>query len=98
MVVELKGSVKEIYNEQHISDNFSKRDFLVTIDEDGKYPQDILIEATNSKIDALKSIKVGNKVIVKCNLRSRSWVDNKKQTKHFLSLNLWEIENKTEQD
>ena len=66
MNVELKGTVKELYAEKQITDNFTKREFVVTIDEETKYPQDIIIKATNSVIEKLKDVQVGNKVIVKC--------------------------------
>jgi hypothetical protein len=91
MNIELKGSVKVIYVEKQITDNFSKKEFVITVDEDTSYPQDIIIQATNNNIDKLKEVQVGNKVIVKCNLKGNVT----KEGKHFNQLNLWEIENKT---
>ena len=93
MIVELKGSVKKLLTEKQVSDNFSKKEFVVTIDEDGKYPQDIIIQAANSKIDLLKNIVVGNKVIVRCSLKGNEAKDGR----YYLQLSLWEIENKTAQ-
>jgi hypothetical protein len=55
--------------------------------------QDIVIQANNSKIEKLKGVEVGNKVIVKCSLRGNSTKDGK----YFNQLVLWDIENKTKQ-
>lgn len=93
MIVELKGSVKKLFAENQVTDNFSKREFVLTIDEDSKYSQDIIIQATNTKIDLLKNIVVGNKVIAKCSLKGNEAKDGR----YYVQLNLWEIENKTAQ-
>ena len=91
MNVELKGTVKVIFTEKQITDNFSKKEMVITVDEETSYPQDIIIQATNTHIDKLKEVQVGNKVIVKCNLKGNATKDGK----YFNQLNLWEIENKT---
>ena len=38
----MKGVVKVIRPTQHVSDKFSKREFVVTDSSDDKYPQDIM--------------------------------------------------------
>jgi hypothetical protein len=93
MIIEIKGSVKVIFAEEQINDNFSKKDIVVTIEEDTQYAQDIIIQAANSKIDLLKEVQPGNKVIAKCNLRGYMSKDGK----YFTQLTLWAIENKTNQ-
>ena len=93
MIIELKGSIKLIFAEQQVSDNFSKKDIVVTIEEDSEYAQDIIVQASNSKIGLLKEVQPGNKVIVKCNLRGYKSKDGK----YFTQLTLWAIENKTNQ-
>lgn len=91
MNVELKGTVKVILEEKKITDNFSKKEFVITIDEETKYPQDIVIQATNSYIEKLKGLEIGNKVIVKCSIKGNATKDGK----YFNKINLWELENRT---
>ena len=86
MNVELQGTLKVIFDEVQISDNLSKKEVVITIDENTTYPQDISIQAINSKIDLLKNFKMGEKVIVKCNLKGKA-----SNGKYFNHLNIWDI-------
>lgn len=89
MNIDLKGVIKVIFNEVQITDNLSKKEFVVTIDGDSKYPQDICIQAINTKIDLLKEYKTGDLVIVKCNLKGKE-----SKSKYYNQISLWEIQNK----
>lgn len=94
MIIELKGTVKQILPMVQVTDNFSKQEIVVTIEEDTAYPQDIIAQATNTKIDELKGVDVNNKVIVKCNLRGNTSKDGR----YFNQLTVWKIENKTKEN
>lgn len=89
MNVELKGVVKLLLDKVQINDNLEKREIVVTIEEDTQYPQDIIVQAINTKIDLLNGFKAGDLVIVKCNLKGRE-----SKGKYYNQLNLWEIQNK----
>jgi len=90
--MEIKGTVKEIYQEQVISDKFKKREFVVT-DNSSQYPQDLLIQCTNDKCDLLDKIKVGAYVRVHINLRGRGWTSPKDGiTKYFNTIEGWKID------
>jgi hypothetical protein len=93
MNIELKGTISAIMTEKQVSDNLSVQEFVIKIDEDTQYPNEILIKALNSKIGLLKGVAVGNKVIIKCNLNGKKTNDNK----WFNSITLWALENKTNQ-
>ena len=71
MIVELKGTLKIIYAEDKISDKMSKKEIVVTIGADTDYPQDIICEAINKKIELLDNYSMGEFVTVKCDLRGR---------------------------
>jgi hypothetical protein len=88
MYIDLKGTVKEILSQVQVTDNFSKQELVVAIDEDTQYPQEIIAQATNTKIDELKGLAVGDKVVVKCNLRG----NKSKEGRHFNQLVIWKIE------
>lgn len=87
MNIELRGTLKTIFTEQKINDNLSKKEIVVTIDEDTKYPQDIICQAVNQKIDMLKDFQMGDKVAVKCDLRGKG----NKDGRYFNNLSIWEI-------
>jgi len=82
----LKGSIKVIGDTVQVTEKFSKREVVITV-EDGKYPQHITLQATGDKVSLLDSCRVGQEVEASFNLRGREWQD-----KHFNSLELWKIE------
>jgi hypothetical protein len=87
MNVELKGTLKVISAEERVSDNFSKKEIVVTVDEDTQYPQDIVCQAINKQIELITAdFKMGGKVIVSCNLRGRA-----SNGKYYNQLVLWSI-------
>ncbi len=52
----IKGAVKLINEVKVISDRFSVREFVITT-LDPKYPQDILFQAVNDKMDAVAPLR-----------------------------------------
>jgi hypothetical protein len=89
MTVDLKGTLKVIYAEKVINETLKKVEFVVTIDENTDYPQDIIVQAINNKIDLLKQFQSGFKVCAKCNIKGKANADGK----YFNQLNLWELNN-----
>lgn len=86
MTIEIIGTVKTKGEQKQITDNLSLQDFVVTIDETTQYPQHIVIEATNQKIELLNSIQIGDKVTVHVNLRGKE-----SKGRYFNQLVLWKI-------
>jgi hypothetical protein len=88
----LNGTVKMIGAKQQVSDKFSKREFVVTINREDKYPQDILMQMTNDKCDILNSFMEGQDVEVSFNLRGREWTSPQGEIKYFNTLEAWRVE------
>ena len=86
MNIELRGILKVIYAEEKINDSLSKKEIVVTIDEDTQYPQDISCQALNKNIDYLEGFNMGDKVSVNCNLRGRE-----SKGKYYNQLQIWAI-------
>ncbi len=86
MNIDLKGAIKLIFVEEKINDNLSKKEIVVTIDEDTQYPQDIVCQALNKSIENLEGFKIGDRVVVTCNLRGRE-----SKGKHYNQLLIWGI-------
>ena len=88
--MEILGKVKVINPEQQISASFKKRELVVTTDE--QYPQSIMVEFVQDKVDLLNNISVGENVKVSINLGGREWVNPQGETKYFNSIKGWRIE------
>jgi hypothetical protein len=85
MSYELTGSIKLIGDTQTFNKGFTKREVVVTTE--GKYPQDISVEATMDKIDLLNEFRVGERVKLAFDIRGREY-----NGRHFVNLSLWKIQ------
>ena len=91
-IMEVIGKVKLIGDVQTFGSNgFRKRELVVTTDE--QYPQMIMIEFVQDKVDLLNNYKVGQDVKVSINLRGREWINPQGEAKYFNSIQGWRIEN-----
>lgn len=88
--MEVTGRIKVINPVQEVSASFKKRELVVTTDE--QYPQHIMIEFTQAKVDDLNNFQVGEQVKVSINLRGREWTNPQGETKYFNSIQGWRIE------
>jgi len=92
MSYELTGKIKAINAVKQVSDTFRVREFVITIDEGGKYPQHIQLQASNDKCETLDAFTVGSDVKVAFNLRGREWTNPQGEVKYFNSLDAWRVE------
>ena len=86
----IKGAIKLINEVKVISDKFSVREFVITTLDD-KYPQDILFQAVNDKIDMLSKLKKSHVVDVSFNLRGREYSAPGKPVRYYNTLDVWNI-------
>ena len=84
------GTIKLIKDVQVITQSFKKREFVVTTQE--QYPQDILIDLIQDKVDILNKYKVGDAVNVSINIRGREWISPSGEVKYFNTIQAWAIE------
>lgn len=87
--MEIKGKVKVIGSDIQVSASFVKRELVVTTDE--QYPQHILINFVQDKVDLLDKYNVGDSVVVGVNIRGREWVDPSGVSKYFNDIQGWKI-------
>ena len=89
--MELVGIIKVLGATQEFgAKGFRKRELVVTTAED--YPQMLLIEFTQDKVDLLNEFMVGSSVTVSINLRGREWINPQGEAKYFNSLQGWKID------
>ncbi|AEV33860.1 DUF3127 domain-containing protein [Owenweeksia hongkongensis] len=88
--MEVSGSIKKIGDTQQVTASFSKRELVVTTEE--QYPQHLMIEFVQDKTSLLDSYSPGDKVTVGINLRGREWTSPQNEVKYFNSIQGWRIE------
>ncbi|GAA4115999.1 DUF3127 domain-containing protein [Aquimarina addita] len=89
--MEVQGKVKMVGETQTFGNNgFRKREIVVTTEE--QYPQHIMVEFVQDKVDLLNSFQAGQDVKISINLRGREWVNPQGETKYFNSIQGWRIE------
>lgn len=87
--MQVKGRIKVIGQVVNVSESFSKRDLVVTTEE--QYPQHITIQFNKEKCDLLNSFQIGQQVEVGINLRGREWTNPQGETRYFNSIEGWKI-------
>lgn len=88
--MEFTGTIERIGATVTVSEKFKKRDFVVN-DEGQSYPQSVIFEAHQDRVDLLDSLKVGDEVTVKFNLKGRNWTNPAGEVKTFNTLQAWSI-------
>ncbi len=88
--MELTGKVLRIMDPQTFDSGFTKREMVIETQEN--YPQKILIEFLQDRINLLDSLNEGEEVRVSINIRGREWVNPQGETKYFNSITGWRVE------
>ena len=88
--MEVQGKIKIIGEVKTFGTDFTKRELVVTTDE--QYPQLISIDFLKDKCDLLNSYKVGQDVKVSINLGGREWINPQGEAKYFNSVTGWRVE------
>ncbi len=86
MSYDLTGKVKLVMDAKTISDKFTVREFVVTV-EDGNYPQDIALQFVNDKVSLLDNLQIGQEVTVSFDIRGREY-----NGRYFNNLNAWKLQ------
>jgi len=90
MAFEVQGTLKEIYDEQQVTDRFKKREFVLEIME-GFYAEFVKFQLTQDKCGLADGLNVGEEVKVSFNLKGRPYSRDGKTT-YFTNLEAWKIE------
>ncbi len=93
--MEIEGTIKKIEETQQITNTFRKRGVVVTTEE--QYPQHIMVEFVQDKVDLLNNFTEGEKVTIGINLRGREWTSPQGEVKYFNTIQGWRIEKKDNQ-
>lgn len=86
------GKLHIIYDTKQITERFQKREFVVELADNPKYPQFVIFQLTGDRCANLDGFNVGDEVNVDFSLRGREWTSPKGEVKYFNSLDVWTIE------
>lgn len=92
MGIEATGKLHTIFDTKQVSERFTKREFVVELADNPKYPQTVLFELSGDRCDQLDGLIVGDTVRLEFNLRGREWRSPSGETKYFNTLNVWKVE------
>ncbi len=92
MGIEATGKLHTIFDTKQVSERFSKREFVVEMSDNPKYPQMVLFQLTGDRCAQLDQFAVGDDVRVDFSLRGREWKSPAGELKYFNSLDVWKVE------
>lgn len=91
MGIETTGKLHTIYETKQVSERFSKREFVVEITDNPKYPQTVLFQLTGDRCTQLDGLNVGDQITIEFSLRGREWRSPQGEIKYFNSLDVWKV-------
>jgi len=92
MGIEVSGKLHAIFDTKQVTDRFQKREFVVEMSDNPKYPQVVLFQLTGDRCEQLDRFRVGDAVRIEFSLRGREWKSPQGEVKYFNSLDVWSIQ------
>ena len=92
MGFQIRGKIHVISDTQQITERFRKREFVLELTDNPRYPQFVQFQLTGDRCENLEGYEVGEEVNVEFSLRGREWKSPKGDTKFFNSLDVWQLE------
>jgi single-stranded DNA-binding protein len=92
MGIEATGKLHTIFETKQVSERFTKREFVIELTDNPKYPQVVLFQLTGDRCAQLDGMRVGDAVRIDFSLRGREWRSPQGEVKYFNSLDVWKVE------
>jgi hypothetical protein len=92
MGLQTSGKLYAIFDAQQVTERFRKREFVLELDGNSRYPQFVQFQLTGDRCDELDSFDKDDEVTVEFSLRGREWTSPQGQVKYFNSLEVWSIQ------
>jgi len=86
------GRLHAIMDTEQKTERFRKRDFVVELADNPRYPQYVLFQLTGDRCEAIDGFSVGDEVGVEFSLRGREWTSPSGEVRYFTSLDVWGVE------
>ncbi len=92
MGLETSGRIHALFDTQQVTERFRKREFVVELADNPRYPQFVLFQLTGDRCENLDGFDVGDEVRVEFSLRGREWKSPKGEIRYFNSLDVWTLQ------
>lgn len=92
MSMTVKGKIHTIFETKQVSERFTKREFVVTLADNPKYPQVVMFQLTGDRVGQLDSLSFDDEVSIEFSLRGREWRSPSGEVKYFNTLDAWKVE------
>jgi hypothetical protein len=92
MGYEAGGKIHSISEAQQVTERFRKREFVVELADNPRYPQFVQFQLSGDRCEGLDGFSVGDEVKVEFSLRGREWKSPRGEIKYFNSLDVWSVE------
>ena len=92
MGIQATGKILTVFETKQVSDRFRKREFVLSLADNPKYPQMVLFQATGDRCEQLDGLREGDDVRVEFSLRGREWRSPSGEVKYFNTLDVWKVE------
>jgi|TARA_R100001460_G_scaffold28282_3_gene56690 hypothetical protein len=96
--MEAIGVIKVINETVQITEKFKKREFVIEMTDNPKYPQCINFQLVQDSCSMLDQFNLNDKIMVEFELRGRKWTDPNGVDKYFNTLQAWKIEDINKKD
>ncbi len=92
MGMQISGKIHLISDAQQVTERFRKREFVLELSENPRYPQFVQFQLTGDRCERIDGLEVGDAVRVEFSLRGREWTSPSGDVKYFNSLDVWSID------
>lgn len=90
----LTGKILSIGQVMVVSEKFQKLEFVIETIE--QYPQKIMLQLTQDKVELIKYYSVGKIIDANVNIKGREWINPDGVAKYFITLDVWSMSLSTE--
>jgi len=92
MNFQMQGKVHAAFGTEQVTQRFRKREFVLELDGESRYPQYVMFQLTGDRCERLDGIEKGDAVAVEFSLRGREWTSPKGEIRYFNSLEVWSVD------
>jgi len=92
MGLEATGRIHAVNETQQVTERFRKREFVVELSDNPRYPQYVQFQLTGDRCENLDGFSVGDEVRVEFSLRGREWTSPQGEIRYFNSLDVWTLD------
>ena len=92
MNMTIQGKIHAAFDAEQVTQRFRKREFVLELDGDSRYPQYVQFQFTGDRCEMLDGYGKGDEVKVEFSLRGREWTSPKGDVRYFNSLETWAVD------